>query len=113
MENVEQKGLEYGWGIVPSLKIEGLEAAESERVFHIIENKTVLTRLCPLVEPLFEFANDLGEIRDSALLAIERVHTLNPRIELAFLFDIQAIAVALDQDAKQGEKELQVLADGF
>src|SRR5215469_16133526 len=113
MENVEQKSLEYGWGIAPSLKIESLEATESERVFHIIENKTVLARLCPFVEPVFEFANDLGEVRDRALLAIEHVHTLNPRIELAFLFEVQAIAVALDQDAKQREKELQVLADGF
>ena len=62
MENVKEERFEYCGGIVPSVEVKGLEAAEGESVLDIIENETILTGLCPLVESVFEFANDLGKV---------------------------------------------------
>lgn len=113
MENVKDQRFEHSGGIVPSMEVEGLEPAEGESVLHIVENKTILSALCPLVEPVFEFADDFGKVRDCALIAFQHVHALNSRVELSFLFEVQAVAVVLYQDSKQREKELEILAGRF
>ena len=88
-------------GIAPSCEVECLEAGEGERVFLVVEDKTVLACLRPAVEAFFEFANDLGEGGNGSLLCGHGIHALDGIPKLALLFEVEPVAVLFDQDSEQ------------
>ena len=54
VQDVEQQRLQHLGRIVPSVKVEGLEAAEAERVLDVVKQKAVLPGPRPAVQALFQ-----------------------------------------------------------
>ena len=111
MQNVKKQRLQDLRRISPAGEIEGLETAERERVFSVVEQESVLPCARPAVQPILQLAEDVGEVRDRALFRFEHVNAFDPVPELALLPEVQPIAlvVALDQRPEEAEEELQVL----
>jgi hypothetical protein len=88
-----------------------LEAAERERVLGVIEEESMLPAARPAVQALLQLANDVGEVRHSALLGFQHVQPLDRIPQLALFFEVQPVTllVTLDEHAEEAEEELQVL----
>ena len=63
------------------------------------------------MQPVFQFADDVGEVGEGALFRLQHVDAFDRFPQLALVFEVQPIAlfVAFDQDAEEAEQELQVL----
>ncbi len=63
------------------------------------------------MQPIFQFADDVGEVRDRALFGFEHIDALDGVPELALFLEVEPVTllVALDQHAEEAEEELQVL----
>jgi hypothetical protein len=59
------------------VEVEGLKAAERKRVLGVVEEKAVLSAARPAVQPFFQLADDVGEVRDGALVRLQHVHALD------------------------------------
>ena len=62
VQDVEQQRFQNLGRISPAGEIEGLETAEGQRVFGIIEEESVLPLPGPAVQPVLELAQDVGEV---------------------------------------------------
>lgn len=67
MEYIEKEGFQQLWRIAPTVKIEGLESAESECVVRVVEQKAILPGSCPAMQALFQFSHNLGQIAQGPL----------------------------------------------
>ena len=66
------------------------------------------------MQPLLQLADDIGEVRDRALVRLQYIHALDAIPQLPFFLEVEAIPlpVAFDQHAKERKQELQVLFCG-
>src|SRR5579859_7687026 len=62
MEDVKQKWLQNLRRISPAGEVEGLETAEGQSVFGIVEEEPVLSMPGPAVQTVLQLAQDVGEI---------------------------------------------------
>src|ERR1035441_571237 len=77
VKNVEQEWLQHLRRIAPAGEVESLETGEAERVFCVVEEKTVLTVFRPTMQPLLQLSDDLAECRESPLFRGNDIHPLN------------------------------------
>ena len=110
VQDIEEKRLQQLGCVVPTVEVEGLESAECERVFDVVEEKSVLSGARPAMETIFQFPDDLSEIAQRPLFGFENVHSLDGAIQLALFFEIQLVSLAFDQYAKKRIEELQIVA---
>ena len=63
------------------------------------------------MQPLLQLADDIGEVRDCALLRFQYVHPLDSIPELSLFLEVQPVTlvVTFDQRAEERKQELQVL----
>ena len=68
----------------------------------------------PAEEPVFQVADDAGEIRERPLVGGKHVDPLDGVPQTDFVFEVEPVtlAVAFDEYAQQAEKELQVFLAG-
>jgi hypothetical protein len=52
------------------------------------------------MQAFFQFSNNLGQIAQSPLFPFQNINALNCAIKLAFLFEVELVAITFDQDAK-------------
>ena len=111
VQNVKEQRLQDLRRVAPACKVEGLETAERERVLGVVEQESVLPLPRPAMQPILQLADDVGEVRDRALLRFENVNPLDSVPELALFLVVQSVAliVALDQSPEESKQELQVL----
>ena len=93
------------------MKVEGLEAAERERVFGVVEEESVLPAARPAMQAVLQLADDVGEVGDGSLLRLQHVYPLDRIPQLALFFEVEPVTllIALDEHAEEAEEELQVL----
>ena len=108
VEDVKQQRLQHVGSITPSGEVEGLETAEGKRVLGVVEEKAVLPAARPAMQALFQFADDVGEVGDGALVRLQHIHALDAIPQLALLFEVQPVtlAVAFDQHTEEAEREI-------
>ena len=92
MQDVKEQRLKDLGRIAPASKVEGLETAEGERVLGVVEEESVLALPRPAMQPIFQLAEDVGEVRDRALLRLENINPLDSIPELSLLPVIEPIA---------------------
>ena len=111
MQNVEEQWLQHIRRIAPASKVEGLKAAEGERVLGVVEEKSMLAAARPAMQAVLQLADDVGKVGDGALCRLQHVHALDGIPQLALLFEVEPVTllVALDQHAEEAEEELHVL----
>ena len=93
------------------MEVEGLKAGERKRVLGVVEEESVLPTARPAVQAFLQLADDVGKVRDRALVRLQHVNALDRVPELAFFFEVEPVAllVALNQHAEEAEEKLQVL----
>jgi len=66
------------------------------------------------MQPLFQFADDVGEVRDGTLVRLQHIHALDAIPQFPFFFEFEAVtlSIAFDQNAEERKQELQVLFCG-
>ena len=111
MQNVKQQRLQDIGRIAPAVEVEGLKARKRKRVLSVVEEEAVLSTLRPAMQPFLQLADDVGEVRDCALLRLQHVDALDGVPESAFLFEVEPVTllVALNEHAEKAEEKLQVL----
>ena len=113
MQDIKEERLQQLGCVVPTVEVEGLELAERQRVFHVVEEKSVLSSARPAMEPILQLPDDLSEIAHRPLVRFENVHALDGAVKLALFFEIQLVSLALDQHAEQRIEELEIVARGL
>src|SRR5579863_6430689 len=85
VQNVKEQRLQDLRGVSPASEVKGLELAERERVFGVIEQEPVLPLPCPTMQPILQLAENVCKVRDRALFRFENVNAFDSVPELAFV----------------------------
>src|SRR5271169_5484651 len=111
MQNVKQEWFKNLRRIVPAVKVESLKAGERKRVLGVVKEKSVLPTARPTVQAFLQLADDVGEVRNRALVRFQHVDSLDFIPEAAFLLEVDPVTllVTLNEHAEKAEEKLQVL----
>src|SRR6202163_2833226 len=111
MQNVKQEWFKDLRRIVPAVKVESLKAGERKRVLGVVKEKSVLPTARPTVQAFLQLADDVGEVRNRALVRFQHVNSLDCLPQAALFLEVEPVAllVTLDQHAEKAEEKLQIL----
>lgn len=114
MQDVEEQRFQQFRRVTPSAEVEGLEILERKSVVRIVEEESILPCAGPAVEPVFQFADNAGEIGKGPLTRLQHVDSLNGIPELDLFLEVQfvSLVIAFDEHAQQAEKKLLILSGG-
>ncbi len=110
VKNVKQQRFEHVGSAGESFEVERLKGLEGKRVRDVIKYISVLAVLGPLMQPLFQLADDRGKRGYRALTGIDDVHVLDGIVELAVFLEVHLVAalVAFDQHSEKRKQKVQV-----
>src|ERR1700674_4945305 len=77
MQYVKQEWFKNLWRIVPAVKVESLKAGERKRVLGVVKEKSVLPTAHPTVQAFLQLADDVGEVRNRALVRFQHIDSLD------------------------------------
>src|SRR5580700_5924842 len=111
MQNVKQEWFQNLRRVVPAVKIESLKAGERKRVFSVVKQKSVLPTARPTVQAFLQLADDVGEVRNRALVRFQHVNSLDCLPQAAFFLEVEPVTllVTLNEHAEKAEEKLQIL----
>src|ERR1700730_6929073 len=111
MQNVKQEWFQNFRRVIPAVKVESLKARERKRVLGVVKEKSVLPTARPTVQAFLQLADDVGEVRNRALVRFQHVDALDCLPQAAFFLEVQPIPlfVALNEHVEEAEEKLQVL----
>src|ERR1700722_12055309 len=106
MQNVKQEWFKNLRRIVPAVKVESLKAGERKRGLGVVKEKSVLPTAHPTVQAFLQLANDVGEVRNRALVRFQHVDSLDRLPQAAFLLEVEPVAllVPFNEHAKVAEE---------
>src|SRR5713226_3445057 len=100
MQDVKQEWFKNLRRVVPAVKVESLKGGERKRVLGVVKEKSVLPTARPTVQAFLQLADDVGEVRNRALVRFQHVNSLDCLPQAAFFLEVEPVTLLVTLDRK-------------